>query len=105
MKTTMLMAVVLCVFLPMSTVFGVVGGGDLSFTPKNAKPVFFSHEIHVKDKTLKCSACHYHTFQMAKDSYKMEMSKINKGEFCGFCHNGERSFDVKDQKSCGKCHK
>jgi len=35
----------------------------------------------------------------------MEMSKITKGDFCGKCHNGERSFDVKEASSCVKCHK
>jgi len=89
----------------LGTVFASVGGGDLTFKPKDAKPVFFSHEKHVDEKKKKCSACHYHVFQMAKDTYKMDMSKITKGEFCGICHNGERSFDVKDKASCGKCHK
>lgn len=87
------------------TMSAAVGGGDMTFTPKNAKPVLFSHEKHVDEKKKKCSACHYHAFQMAKGSYKMDMTKITKGEFCGVCHNGERSFDVKDKASCGKCHK
>lgn len=87
------------------TVYAGVGGGDLTFKSENAKPVFFSHEKHVQAKNLKCSACHYHVFQMVKDSYKMDMNKINKGQFCGICHNGERSFDVKDKARCTTCHK
>ncbi len=87
------------------TALAAVGGGNLTFTPKNAKPVFFSHEKHVDEKHKKCSSCHNHVFQMSKDSNKMDMSKINKGEFCGSCHNGERSFDVKDKASCDRCHK
>ncbi len=85
--------------------FAAVGGGDLTFTAQGAKPVFFSHTNHVDGKKYKCSACHYAVFQMAKDSYKMDMSKINKGQFCGTCHNGERSFAVSDKASCVKCHK
>jgi c(7)-type cytochrome triheme protein len=81
------------------------GGGDRLFTPKDAKPVFFSHEQHVSVKGMKCSACHYHTFQMSQESYAMNMAKITKGEFCGICHNGERSFDVKDKANCVRCHK
>jgi len=27
--------------------------------------------------------------------YKMDMSKLTKGDFCGKCHNGQKSFDVK----------
>jgi c(7)-type cytochrome triheme protein len=83
----------------------MAGGGDLTFNPQNAKPVTFSHKLHVDIKELKCTACHNHTFQMSKDSSKMDMSKINKGQFCGHCHNGERAFDVKDKANCGRCHK
>ncbi len=83
----------------------VVGGGDLTFRPKGADPVAFSHEVHVKSKGLKCTGCHYQVFQMTQGSYKMDMSKLTKGSFCGKCHNGEKSFDVKDAKNCVKCHK
>src|SRR5450759_3682831 len=83
----------------------VVGGGDLTFSPKGANKVVFSHQIHVTEKGLKCSGCHYHVFQMTKGSYKMDMSKITKGDFCGKCHNGTKSFDVKDKANCAKCHK
>ncbi len=88
-----------------SAAFGEVGGGDLTFPAKDAKPVIFSHARHVEGANKRCSACHYNLFQMKKGSYKMEMSKINKGMFCGACHNGVRSFDVKDKASCVKCHK
>jgi c(7)-type cytochrome triheme protein len=88
-----------------SAAFGAVGGGDITFKAKDAKPVFFSHAKHVEGENKKCSACHYAVFQMQKNSYAMDMSKINKGMFCGSCHNGERSFDVKDKASCVKCHK
>jgi len=88
-----------------SAAFGAVGGGDLTFKAKDAKAVFFSHAKHVEGENKKCTACHYSVFQMQKDSYKMDMGKINKGMFCGTCHNGARSFDVKDKASCVKCHK
>ena len=97
-------SVVLCLVTGIVS-FAAVGGGDMTFKAKDAKPVFFSHSKHVEGKSYKCSACHYSVFQMAKDSYKMEMGKINKGQFCGICHNGERSFDVNDKASCVKCHK
>jgi len=95
-----------CLTIPFC-VFGqkVVGGGDLLFTPKNASPVVFSHDKHVNEHGLKCTGCHYQIFQMAQGSYKMDMSKITKGDFCGKCHNGEKGFDVKDQKNCTRCHK
>jgi c(7)-type cytochrome triheme protein len=102
---------ILVICFVLSTVFAFqagaqsVGGGDLTFKPKGSLPVIFSHEVHVKSKGLKCSGCHYQVFQMSQGSYKMEMSKITKGDFCGKCHNGEKSFDVKDAKNCTRCHK
>lgn len=81
------------------------GGGDRTFKPEKAKPVFFSHDRHVTLSGKKCSACHYHTFQMAEGSFQMNMEKLNKGEFCGICHNGQRAFDAKDKANCEKCHK
>ena len=82
-----------------------VGGGDLTFTPRNALPVVFSHERHVKCKDLKCADCHYRFFQMARESYKMDMEKITKAGFCGSCHDGHRAFNVKDAQHCSRCHR
>lgn len=108
MKRMLIVVMVLaCLLVPMS-LFAQnqkVGGGDLTFTPQNASPVIFSHEKHVNDKGLKCTGCHYQIFQMAQGSYKMDMSKLTKGDFCGKCHNGQKAFDVKDQKNCVRCHK
>lgn len=91
--------------IPLTATAERVGGGNITFTPKNATPVIFSHETHVSEKGLKCTGCHYAIFQMQQGSYKMDMSKLTKGEFCGKCHNGQKSFDVKDQRNCAKCHK
>lgn len=107
MKQDLMVAVLtacLLLLIPLAALAEKVGGGDIRFTPKNASPVVFSHERHVKDKGLKCTGCHYQIFQMAQGSYKMDMSKITKGEFCGKCHNGQKSFDVKDNRNCTKCH-
>lgn len=104
-RKVLVFAIIVTVLLvPMMVQAEKVGGGDIRFTPKNAAPVVFSHEKHVKDKGLKCTGCHYQIFQMAQGSYKMDMSKITKGEFCGRCHNGQKSFDVKEEKNCVKCH-
>lgn len=105
MKNAGLLVLAMGLVLWGSAAFGEAGGGDLTFKAKGAKPVFFSHAKHVEGENKKCSACHYHLFQMEKGSDKMEMSKITNGEFCGTCHNGERSFDVKDKANCVKCHK
>ena len=99
----------ICLMLGMMLAFNVgaqvIGGGDLTFKPKGTSPVVFGHDVHVKSKGLKCTGCHYQIFQMTQGSYKMDMSKLTKGDFCGKCHNGEKSFDVKEAKNCVKCHK
>lgn len=97
--------VVYSLALPRSAFAEKVGGGDLTFTPKNAHPVVFSHEIHVKGSGLKCTGCHFQIFQMAQGSYQMDMAKITKGAFCGKCHNGQKAFDVKMEKNCVRCHR
>ncbi|MGE5173200.1 MAG: c(7)-type cytochrome triheme domain-containing protein [Betaproteobacteria bacterium] len=105
MNKVVVVCLLLCIVVPAGAIAQQVGGGDLTFTPNGAKPVVFSHQVHVTAKGLKCSGCHYHVFQMTKGSYKMEMSKITKGAFCGKCHNGQKSFDVQDKANCAKCHK
>lgn len=105
---TRLTVLILLLFLVSAggiAVADTIGGGDITFRPANAKPVLFSHERHVNDKGLKCTGCHYQIFQMTKGSYKMEMSKITKGDFCGKCHNGIKAFDANDSEQCGRCHK
>ncbi len=93
-------------FIPFTAFAEKIGGGDITFTPKGALPVVFSHDKHVNGKGLKCTGCHYQVFQMEKgSSYKMDMTKMTKGDFCGKCHNGQKSFDVKDEKNCSRCHK
>jgi c(7)-type cytochrome triheme protein len=105
MKPAILACLALLCMVSSVALAETIGGGDLTFTPKNAAPVVFSHRMHVNGKGLKCSGCHYQVFQMSKGSYKMDMSKITKGDFCGKCHNGQKSFDVKDPNNCTKCHK
>lgn len=94
-----------CLIISISAHAEKIGGGELTFRPEKAAPVIFSHEKHVSEKGLKCSGCHFHIFQMQKGTYKMEMAKITKGEFCGKCHNAQKAFDVKDPKNCSRCHR
>ena len=93
------------VVLSPLTALPKVGGGDLEFKPKGAGAVLFKHEQHVTNKGFKCADCHYKTFQQGGTSYKMDMSALTKGAFCGKCHEGKLAFDVKDEKSCNRCHK
>lgn len=104
-KRLIVIAVAACLSISAGALAEKIGGGDLTFTPKGASPVVFSHEKHVVEKGLKCIGCHYQIFQKAQGSYKMDMAKITKGDFCGKCHNGQKSFDVKDTKNCVRCHR
>ncbi len=106
MKNALVLIAALFLVLNAGTAAAVVGGGDLTFKPENAKPVTFSHDQHVSVNGLKCSVCHNSTmFHMAKGADQMDMDKFTKGQFCGHCHNGAQAFDVKDKASCGRCHK
>lgn len=104
-KLVITFVVILGIGVALSAIAAKVGGGDIVFKPKNAKKVTFSHEYHVNIKGLRCTGCHYKIFEMSKGSYKIDMSKITKGEFCGFCHNGRKAFDVNDAAVCSRCHK
>lgn len=66
--------------------------------------VHFDGKVHA-DKGLKCNACHTKIFKMKKGADKIKMADINKGKFCGVCHNGEKAFKANDPKNCKKCHK
>jgi len=104
----MLAASIVLIFMMISSMAPArqqTGGGDLFFKPEHASPVFFSHKNHLKSEKLKCASCHYRFFQMAHGSWKMDMEKINKGEFCGECHDGRTSFSVKDRGKCSRCHR
>jgi c(7)-type cytochrome triheme protein len=94
-----------CILAPLA-VSAKIGGGDITYTPKGAGKVVFNHEYHVSLKAQRCNNCHYKTFQMTGGAeYKMDMSTLTKGKFCGICHDGRKAFDVKDANGCKRCHK
>jgi c(7)-type cytochrome triheme protein len=75
---------------------------DITYTPKGADPVTFSHETHGK---MKCNECHTKIFKMKKGNLKMTMEDHAKGTGCGVCHDGKRSFAQTTKADCAKCHK
>ncbi len=62
--------------------------------------VNFDHRSHMKG--LDCKECHPGIFLMKKGAQRITMAEINKGEYCGACHNGKRAFSA---EKCDKCHK
>jgi len=95
--------IISAMFLPVPAAFAA-GGGDITFTPKNADPVHFSHDYHLKQRGLKCAACHFQKFAKGV-GYEMKKEEITKNGFCVHCHNGMKAFDAASDKNCTRCHK
>lgn len=62
-------------------------------------PSSFNHESHAG--MFGCSDCHRDTFNMKTNSVRITMDSINKGKFCGKCHNGKMAFP---STNCDACH-
>ena len=86
-----------------------VGGGDITFKPKGANPVVFSHDFHVTTKKFKCTDCHTKIFKMKKESFKMTKEDHAQPKYCGVCHNGKKgaktAFSQSAEADCVRCHK
>lgn len=81
---------------------GRIGGGDIVFTPKKAKVVTFSHDLHVKDLGLTCQKCHPSPYITKEKDKPATMAAMAQGKSCGACHNGKEAFSTKE--NCSKCH-
>lgn len=77
---------------------------DIKFPIKNAEPVTFSHEIHLKKYNNNCKVCHNAIFDL-KERRHYTMADMYKTKSCGACHTGVKAFSVADSKSCKNCHK
>jgi c(7)-type cytochrome triheme protein len=75
--------------------------------------VMFSHTKKHQEKVKQCVTCHPKIFSSKLGRTKetkgeLKMAAMEKGEFCGKCHNGTDSFDVKslgdNKENCLKCH-
>ena len=93
---------VLLVMVFAATAWGLVGGGEVTFSPSGASDVVFSHEAHVTKHRQKCRDCHYRLFTTKEQRKDVTMTEMQKGQSCGECHNGQRAFDVK--ANCNRCH-
>ncbi|GAO01473.1 cytochrome c3 family protein [Anaeromyxobacter sp. PSR-1] len=96
---TILIAVALAAATPVAA---VVGGGEVTFQPKGAKPVKFSHETHVVDATVGCRECHPKLFLDVTRSKRATMAQMKKGQSCGACHDGKRAAGL---DACETCHR
>jgi c(7)-type cytochrome triheme protein len=87
---------------------------DFSFEVKEKSPgkVTFSHEKHY-EQFPKCTECHTKIFKMKRGTTEgpFTMARMEKGELCGACHNGEKKgakgqviFSVREKNDCARCH-
>ncbi len=72
--------------------------GRITYTASGMK-TYFDHEGHSKRNA--CRDCHPEVFVMKKGMNRITMEEINKGRFCGLCHNGKRAFGA---DLCNACH-
>jgi len=92
----------------------MVGAGyypdDIAMTaPGSTTPAVFSHRKHTERESLRCIECHPKVFIMkaGKNVVKkgqLTMAEMEKGRYCGNCHNGHKAFSVTDIASCKRCH-
>ena len=85
-----------------TSAWGKVGGGDITFSVKDQGNVFFSHDVHVVKNGLRCAECH-RLYAISNMRGGATMNDMQKGKYCGACHNARRAFGVRE--SCGRCHK
>lgn len=77
---------------------------DVRFTFRNADPVVFSHDIHLKKYNNNCKMCHDVLFSL-KSPKRYTMAEMEKTKSCGACHSGVKAFSVASEKDCIRCHK
>jgi c(7)-type cytochrome triheme protein len=83
---------------------GAVGSGKvLTWQGGGAGQVVFEGKEHA-EKGYVCNDCHSGLFSMKKGAASMTMAAMNKGEYCGACHNGKTAFGTEDKSKCHECH-
>jgi c(7)-type cytochrome triheme protein len=81
---------------------------DIAFQRGDSSPglVTFRHSSHVASSEAACTACHSGQFSLLKKAAASgalpAAGDLHGEEFCGSCHNGEKSFSVKED--CQLCH-
>lgn len=81
-----------------------VGPGKmLEFKGSSQGMVIFDGTTH-KKAGLTCSDCHNPEVfpKMKQGTVKITMKDLYAGKYCGRCHDGKKSFLIKD--NCTRCH-
>lgn len=64
-------------------------------------PATFPHWFH--RIRFRCKACHPSIFKMQRGANPITMGKIERGQFCGVCHNGRTAWPI-NFANCKRCH-
>jgi c(7)-type cytochrome triheme protein len=81
---------------------------DVTLPSTEASPgeVTFRHSSHLDAKQANCAQCHNQRFRILKASMHRPATAgardLHSAQFCGACHDGEKSFSVK--QDCQLCH-
>jgi len=87
-------------------------GGDIVFQVVGSRmqkySVLYRHDVHLA-AGIKCEECHEKTFKKKLNGNQFKMADINRGQFCGTCHNAAPAADVlhksfAPKNNCTKCH-
>ena len=85
--------------------FALPKGQKVEFKGSEKGLVTFDGTAH--NAKLKCADCHPGIFAMKKpaEPYHFKHEDMDKGKFCGACHNGKKAFSTAEKENCEKCHK
>ncbi len=103
-ETTVLGFLLFALISIPATTWAVPAGKVITWEDGGQGTVKFEGKEHA-EKGYNCESCHPSVFQMKKGSAKMTMDLLNKGQFCGACHNGKVAFSTSDPRKCHECHK
>jgi c(7)-type cytochrome triheme protein len=77
---------------------------SMARSPDSPGQVVFKHETHVDTAKPACTTCHPREFSILKSSApkpKITHGDMDKGRYCGSCHDGKKAFALDD---CAACH-
>jgi len=75
---------------------------DFHYSSSGPGRVSFSHTVHMERFNLTCVNCHPQPFAEKREGSGMKMVDVDRGRFCGACHNGNQAFGPNE---CGRCHR
>ncbi len=74
----------------------------------SADTPMFSHRVHLVELDLDCNECHPDTFKKKRGAAEAAgdytMKSLEKGMYCGTCHDDDTAFGVTEPSTCVTCH-